>query len=1152
MDSIAEHVLKERYYQPDESSWKDVVFRVANFIGQGKVEQDEFFDIINDCEFIPNSPCLMNAGTKTPMLFACFVLDVPDDMKGIGNTLTDAMCIQAKGGGTGFYFGNLRPKGALVKSTNGIASGPVSFLKAYDAMTNVILQGGCVDANTRIQTTRGVIRIGELVNCPPMMDNPIQEIVMAKDGYCSAQLSMDNGVSNVISIKSRHGYGIKCTYNHQILVVLPDGTLGYKQASDITTDDYIVIRRGNQPELKYVELPTPVLEGRHFNTNLNLTLPTHLDEDLALLIGMYMADGSITKGVSFHMCVGDNNPEIADELLRIGNKYGLHFSTYRKPNDVDRSTNYSCASKLFVEWWESCGFTKSNSANAFAPEQIFRSPESVIKAFIRGAMAGDGHAHSYGYPSIGVTSEQLIDDLQSLMQSIGIFSIKGFKEKTEDSNTYGLRNMYTLRVCDEDGLRKFKHEIGFIPQRKQDKLRCDIKAQDLIVPFISNVVSKHYHPNGGRDKTSNPSYAKEVERYIRGDRNPSRNRMVEICNGLRELSTDLLNEDLLSNEFIFSKVVDISNDRCYTVDIETLEHNYVANGIVVHNKRRGANMGSLSVWHPDIKEFITCKHKEGEISNFNISVLINDKFMNNPDPEVFDLIAEGMWKNGEPGLQFFNNINANNPTPKMGDLYGSNPCSETFLYPNESCVLGSIDVSKFVIDGVINYGHLKKVIELGVTFLDNCIEVNEYPTEKIQDATKLTRKIGLGIMGYADLLIKMGIRYGSKECIEFTNDFMIWFDNQAIVASKKLAEVRGNFPAYDGSIWDCDNIPMRNAVVTLIAPTGSISLFAGCSSGIEPNFAYVVNRSTWSSGEKVTFKQVNPLFDDHVRHYYPEQYDVIINWMFEHGTIQNCSLVNKKTKDLFVSAKDISWKEHVDMLSTFQKYIHNSISKTVNLPSDTSVEEMKDIIKHAWSSGCKGLTVYREGSRNDVVLETNASKQEMVKIVEVTNPVKYKLLTGNGRILPKTPKESPAAMYKRSSGCGHMMIAIGEMESKPHSVTIVNKGGCDALTQALAELTALALRWNVPLWDVKKVLTGIKCSAAMKNPKSDGKSCPDILGRILSDFYPCDDAPPKEDVSKAPVASIQSKIVCPSCGNGLIFAEGCVSCNSCGYTKCSG
>lgn len=715
MDSIAEHVLKERYYQPGESSWRDIAFRVANFVGNGKKEQGEFFDIINNCEFIPNSPCLMNAGTKTPMLFACFVLDVPDDMKGIGNTLTDAMCIQAKGGGTGFYFGNIRAKGSLVKSTNGIASGPVSFLKAYDAMTNVILQGG---------------------------------------------------------------------------------------------------------------------------------------------------------------------------------------------------------------------------------------------------------------------------------------------------------------------------------------------------------------------------------------------------------------------------------------------------------KRRGANMGSLSVWHPDIKEFITCKHKEGEISNFNISVLINDEFMNTPDPEVFNLIAEGMWKNGEPGLQFFDNINSNNPTPEMGPLYGSNPCSETFLYPNESCVLGSIDVSKFIKDGKVDYDRLSKVIDLGVRFLDNCIDVNEYPTEHISDATRLTRKIGLGIMGYADLLIALNIKYGSKECIEFTRTFMDIFNDRATNASISLAKERGTFPVYHGSTWYKENIPVRNAVITLIAPTGSISLFAECSSGIEPNFAYIVKRSTWTSGEKVTFKQIHKLFDEHIKHYYPDKYNLIIDWMFNHGTIQNCSIVNNKTKELFVTAKDVSWKEHVDMLATFQRYIHNSISKTVNLSPDTDVSTMKEIIKYAWKSGCKGLTVYREGSRNDVVLETNASKP-VDTVINIVNPVQYKLVTANGRILPKTPRTCPASIYKRNSGCGKMMIAVGEVDGKPHSITIVNKGGCDAMTQGIAELTALCERYGIPQWDINKVLCNVKCSAAMRNPKSDGKSCPAILGNILRDYYPCEDAPPKiddttqqQEVSR-PMIQIYTKSICPDCGEVLDFAEGCRSCKSCGYSKCS-
>lgn len=563
-------------------------------------------------------------------------------------------------------------------------------------------------------------------------------------------------------------------------------------------------------------------------------------------------------------------------------------------------------------------------------------------------------------------------------------------------------------------------------------------------------------------------------------------------------------------------------------------------------KRRGANMGHLNVDHPDIVEFIKCKEEEGKLSNFNISINVTDEFMRNlnitRNKEIFDLIVHGNWLNGEPGIIFIDTAEKDNAAPHLGKLTETNPCAETRLLPWESCNLASINLMTCIEDDKFNWMKFESLVRTGVRFLDDMIDKNQYPLPQIDKATKLTRKIGLGVMGFADMLITFGIRYGSEESLQITDDLFNFMRKTADDESTIIASYKGTYPA-------ANNDSRRNAAVLSIAPTGSISLFAGVSSGIEPNFGWVYKRSTWVDGEKKTYDMLHPMFQDTIQNHAWK--DSIIKAATDNGSVQS-SGQKWSGMDNFVVAKDISPLDHVRMQSVIQKYVDQAISKTINCPHDTTKEEIANIIVSAWKLGCKGLTIYREGSRNDVVLETNASKQEMVKIVEVTNPVKYKLLTGNGRILPKTPKENPAAMYKRSSGCGHMMIAIGEMESKPHSVTIVNKGGCDALTQALAELTALALRWNIPLWDVKKVLTGIKCSAAMKNPKSDGKSCPDILGRILSDFYPCDDAPPKEDVSKAPVASIQSKIVCPSCGNGLIFAEGCVSCNSCGYTKCSG
>lgn len=597
-------------------------------------------------------------------------------------------------------------------------------------------------------------------------------------------------------------------------------------------------------------------------------------------------------------------------------------------------------------------------------------------------------------------------------------------------------------------------------------------------------------------------------------------------------------------------------------------------------KRRGAAIAILRCDHPEIYDFISCKDVEGEFSNFNISVMLTKDFMdavkqnkswelkfNNTvyktvnAKELFNQMVKHTHGTGEPGYLHYENINNTNPNRHLGDITSCNPCGEIPILVDpktnggESCNLGSIDVSKFYNNGVFDWNHLKEVVNLGVNFLNNVMDKNHYPFESIKKMTLATRKIGLGVMGVADLLIKEGLEYGSQEACNYCEKLMKFINDAAIDESIKLAKIHGPFPAWKGSEWEKRGIQIRNSVLTCQAPTGTVSLFANCSSGIEPNFGWIYKRSTWVDGEKKTYDMIHPLFKEYININHIAYTEDILSYALLNGTLKGCPNINWHKIPVLCVAKDISWKGHCDMQIAFQKYTGNSISKTQNLPNNTTVEQVSDILFYAFENGCKGLTIYREGSRNDVVLETNASKKsdELVKLVEINNPVKYKLVTANGRILPKTPRCMPATLIKKNSGCGKMMIAIGEAFDSPHSVTIVNKGGCDAMTQALAELTALGLRWGIPGTDIVKTLKGIKCSAALRNPISDGKSCPDILGKVIDELYEFDLLPNKTESISTSQKSVtkQSNITCPECGELLSFIEGCRSCSHCGFSKCN-
>ena len=407
-------------------------------------------------------------------------------------------------------------------------------------------------------------------------------------------------------------------------------------------------------------------------------------------------------------------------------------------------------------------------------------------------------------------------------------------------------------------------------------------------------------------------------------------------------------------------------------------------------RRRGANMGILRVDHPDILEFITAKTKENFLTNFNISVAVTDKFMKalenkeeydliNPRTEktvqklrandVFDLIATMAWKTGDPGLVFIDRINRFNPTPAVGQIESTNPCGEQPLLPNESCNLGSINLLKMVQDNDIDYEKLRKAINIAVHYLDNVVEANKYPLKAIERVTKANRKIGLGIMGFADALIKLGIPYNSSKAVSFTEHLLKFFSKEAIQASAKLAQKRGSFPNFKGSIWQKRGYEaMRNATVTTIAPTGTISIIAGTTSGIEPLFAVCFVRNVM---EGTRLLEANPLFEEMAKKKGVYSKELMME-IAKTGSIQNVASIPEDLKRLFVTTFDITPEWHVKIQGTFQKYIDNGVSKTINFTHDASVEDVKKAFILAYKLGCKGITVYRYGSKKEQVLYVGA------------------------------------------------------------------------------------------------------------------------------------------------------------------------------------
>jgi ribonucleoside-diphosphate reductase alpha chain len=419
-----------------------------------------------------------------------------------------------------------------------------------------------------------------------------------------------------------------------------------------------------------------------------------------------------------------------------------------------------------------------------------------------------------------------------------------------------------------------------------------------------------------------------------------------------------------------------------------------ATGVIVQGgRRRGANMGILRCDHPDIVEFIEAKTERERFSNFNLSVGVTGEFMEavkenkkiyliNPRTKkklrevkaraIFDLIVNAAWRTGDPGLVFLDEINGKNPTPYVGRIEATNPCGELPLLPYESCNLASINLAKMINSNRIDWQKLKNCIRWGIRFLDDVIEVNKFPLPQVKKITFANRKIGLGVMGFADMLIRLGIPYNSKEAVSFSEKLMRFIHTESLNASEELAKERGVFPNFEKSIYVNHNLRLRNATVNTIAPTGTISIIAGCSSGIEPLFAVSFVRNVLSGTQLF---EINPLFEEVAkkRGIYAKE---ILAKIAQHGSLKEIGEIPKDIKRIFVTTFDVTPEQHLRIQAAFQRYTDNSVSKTINLPGDATVEDVRNIYLRAHRLRCKGITIYRYGSKPQQVLSFNHRKSK--------------------------------------------------------------------------------------------------------------------------------------------------------------------------------
>lgn len=632
-------------------------------------------------------------------------------------------------------------------------------------------------------------------------------------------------------------------------------------------------------------------------------------------------------------------------------------------------------------------------------------------------------------------------------------------------------------------------------------------------------------------------------------------------------------------------------------------------------RRRGANMGILRVDHPDILEFIKCKADGKSFQNFNISIALTDTFMQaleqdeeyelvNPRTktvvgkerarQVLRLITEMAWRMGDPGVIFLDKINKYNPTPQLGEIEATNPCGEQPLLAYESCNLGSINLSNMVVDDFLDWEKLRETVWTAIHFLDNVIEINSYPLQEIENMTKRTRKIGLGVMGFADMLIKLRIPYDSEEALTLASSIMEFIDYQSKLAAIDLAERRGCFPTFKGSLYEAERIPLvgpyeknvekpvspivrrilssrpdvdwkevveglrihgiRNATTTTIAPTGSLSIVADASSGIEPLYAIAYTKHI-TVGDLI---EVHGLFKQIAKEagFYSEE---LVKRLLVEGNLAEVENIPDWVKRIFVTAHEIAPEWHVRMQGAFQKFVDNAVSKTINMRREAPVEDVERAYLLAYDVGCKGITIYRDGSKESQVLTRVVEEDET-----------------------RRPRSRPeiilGATIKMRTSCGNLYVTVNEDKQGLFEVfaRLGKSGGCLAsYTEAIGRLVSLALRTGTDVNAVINQLRNIRCPSPMMVRGGQILSCSDAIGRALTKYtgelrkreedqdFPIEISSSESlfDRLSAPSAELNPfddidgynglSPQCPECDDLLRFSEGCYFCVSCGYSKCS-
>jgi len=1166
-------VLKKRYLKKDEKGnpieapekmFRRVAKNIAeadrtynNTIDLSKIE-NEFYSAMLNLEFLPNSPTLMNAGRELQQLSACFVLAINDSMESIFETLKNTSLIHKSGGGTGFSFSRLRAKNSQVKSTGGVASGPISFLKVFDAATQAVKQGG-----TRRGANMGILRI----------DHPdIMEFITCKEN--------DKDITNFnISVALTEEFMEKVNADEDYDLIDPHTEKVVKSLNAREVFNLIVKMawKNGEPGIIFIDEmnkfnPTPKI-GKYESTNPCVVGDTLVSTEHGLMkiknIAQIYDEGGLDILTDDRVLdLIYRQKESNSGGLMLDAKLGVKLNTMSKAWKSGLKPTFKLTTKcgyeliatadhkiMTTEGWVEIRNLKTGehkvliqpmagqfNANdglwSYLPDQYknlhlnqykgkngrtynFNLPYRWSRELghILGWLIGDGwirdDKHCCIAFSFGKKDMEILRYLKPILNNMCGYKVKGIMREREVFHlSYGSKHVV-----------EFFKKLGVKVVESPDKevpTSLFMAPEKAVIGFLQGLFSADGTVrNNPKPNSEWVALTSKSRKLLQG---------VQLLLLNLGIKSTILNRSRKKRKGIFGYIDKNGKLRTYTSD-----------GILYELGIFGA---SRERFRKKIN-FIS-SYKKKQLDGIKFEGFYKEKFMdkiisirNTGIKEVYDLT--------EPSTHSF-----------IANGCVIQNCAEQILLPSESCNLGSINLSKMISNGEIDWNKLSKTVKTAVRFLDNVIDMNKFPLKKIEEMTKSNRKIGLGVMGFADMLIALGIPYNSNDAVAIADKVMSFVLAEARKASCEFGKEKGLFPNFEDSIYDRpDGSRQRNATLTTIAPTGTLSIIAGCSSGIEPLFALAFYKQVMDNDK---LPEVNQAFEKIAKEkgFWSEK---LLKEVIQKGSVQHIDEVPEDVKRVFVTSHDISPEWHVKIQAAFQKHTDNAVSKTINFPQEATIADIEKAYRLAHKLGCKGVTIYRDKSREEQVLNIASVVEERA---------------AEEKVGPKPrPMVTTGTTTKIGTGCGSLYVTINEDEEGQAFEVFMQMGkagGCAASQlEAIGRLLSLALRSGIDVRPLIDQLRGIRCPSPSWEKGGRIFSCSDAIARVMEKRLASKKGEdkagegteatnsietPKTSFDKS-ATSTKTKLkignvvgVCPDCGGALRHEEGCQVCRACGYSKC--